>query len=239
MKDVGEFDKRNIEFEEKFDREIIIKKTINVSNPTIFDIGGHIGQSIDYLKRIFPNSNMYSFEPDPDSFKELQKKNSKSVKVFNIAISDKEGKVIFFKNNISHTNSIYKINLDSVDSIKATKERALNNSTYKNEINKEIEVESTTLKKFTDDNNISHIDLLKIDVQGAEDSVLRGADLSIVDNIIVEISLYDFYEKSSNFSDIEKILLPKGFYLHSILDISHNPMNGRTDWVEAMYKKIL
>ena len=109
----------------------------------------------------------------------------------------------------------------------------------KNEINKEIEVESTTLKKFTDDNNISHIDLLKIDVQGAEDSVLRGADLSIVDNIIVEISLYDFYEKSSNFSDIEKILLPKGFYLHSILDISHNPMNGRTDWVEAMYKKIL
>ena len=239
MKDVGEFYKRNSEFESKFNREMIIKNSISTKKPTVFDVGGHKGQSINYLKELFPNCSIYSFEPDPDSFVALQKKESNLVKVFNMAISNKIGKVKFFKNIISHTNSIYRVNLESIDSIRATKERSCSNSTYVNEVNKEIEVESITLKKFINDNDVGHIDLLKIDVQGAEAKVLEGAELSIIDNIIVEISLYDFYEKSSSFIDIEKILLPERFYLHSILDISHNPMNGRTDWVEVLYKRAI
>ena len=143
----------------------------------------------------------------------LQKKESNAVQVYNMAVSNKNGKLRFFKNSISHTNSIYKVNLNSIDSIRATKERSLSNSTYIDEINKEIEVESIVLKKFINNNDIEHIDLLKIDVQGAEVEVLKGAELSVIDNIIIEISFFDFYEKSSSFHDIEERLIPEGFYL--------------------------
>jgi FkbM family methyltransferase len=238
VKDVGEFDKRNIEFDSVFNRDIIIKNSVTSKTPIVFDIGAHHGQSIDYLKTIFPGCKIYSFEPDPESFKVLSRKESDRVEVFNIAISNQVGEVRFFKNKISHTNSLYKINLDSNDSIRATKERSLEKSAYSDEINREIRVKSTTLSKFIDDHGISHIDLIKIDVQGAEDKVLEGANLSIISSIIVEVSFYDFYEKSTSFMDIEKILTPAGFYLFSILDISRNPMNGRTDWVEVLYKRM-
>ena len=52
------------------------------------------------------------------------------------------------------------------------------------------------------------------------------------------MSLFDYYDHKTSFSDIEKYLLPIGFELFSILEISNNPMNGRTDWVEVLYKKV-
>ena len=100
MKDVGEFDKRNKEYKEKFDRRKIIQDSVFSEEPTIFDIGGHKGQSINYLKELFPGAIIYSFEPDPDSFKILSKKQSRCIKVFNLAISDKVGHASFYKNKI-------------------------------------------------------------------------------------------------------------------------------------------
>ena len=240
MKDVGEFDKRNREFNVKFSRDKIIRNSVVIDVPTIFDVGGHKGQSIDYLIGLFPDSKIYSFEPDPDSFKILHKKQSCNVQTFNLAISDKVGSAKFFRNNISHTNSLYRININSSDSIRAAEERNDNQSTYSDEINSEITVKTTTLSKFVSEHKIDHIDLLKIDVQGAEKNVLQGGvDIfKIVGSIIIEISFYDFYEKSTSFVDIEKILMPFGFKLFSILDISRNPMNGRTDWAEVFYKRV-
>ena len=239
MKDVGTFDKRNSEFDEKFSRDKIIKDSVGMEYPMIFDIGGHKGQSIDYFLDLFPNAKIYSFEPDPDSFEILSGKQSNNVKVFNIAVSDKIGSATFFRNNISHTNSLHKININSSDSIRATEERKIEQSKYSDEINSEITVVTTTLNDFTNKHSLQSIDLLKIDVQGAEESVLSGGEdvFDMVKSIIVEISLYDFYEKSSSFLGIESILMPAGFKLFSILDISRNPMNGRTDWVEVLYRK--
>ena len=239
MKNVGEFEIRNSVFNEKFNRELIIQSSVHSEEPVIFDIGAHHGQSIEYLRGIFPSSIIYSFEPDPDSFKVLIKKESANNKLFNIALSDTTGEIIFYKNKISHTNSLFKVNLNSRDSIRAKKENFLENSSYLEEINLNISVKTTTLDQFVSDFSIKKIDLLKIDVQGAEELVLLGGvnALKDVTSIIVEVSFFDYYEKSTNFLDIEKILIPHGFSMFSILDISKNPMNGRTDWAEILYRK--
>jgi len=52
---------------------------------------------------------------------------------------------------------------------------------------------------------------------------------------MIEVAFFDYYENSNNLFDIEKHLIPLGFNLYSILDISQNPMNGRTDWAELLY----
>ena len=59
--------------------------------------------------------------------------------------------------------------------------------------------------------------------------------LSVVALVLTEVMLYDLYERSLNFSDIEKHLLPAGFKLFDISHISKNPLNGRTDWVDLIY----
>ena len=47
--------------------------------------------------------------------------------------------------------------------------------------------------------------------------------------------LYDFYERSLSFSDIENYLLKSDFTMYDISHISKNPMNGRTDWIDVIY----
>ena len=47
--------------------------------------------------------------------------------------------------------------------------------------------------------------------------------------------LYDYYEKSLSFSELETPLHKAGFKLYDISHIAKNPMNGRTDWVDVIY----
>jgi hypothetical protein len=85
--------------------------------------------------------------------------------------------------------------------------------------------------------SIDGIDLLKIDVQGAESRVLVGGKetLKRTKAVVMEIGFFDYYEQQTAFMDVEKVLLPLGFSLYSISEVSNNPMNGRTDWAEVVY----
>ena len=82
----------------------------------------------------------------------------------------------------------------------------------------EIEVEVTTLDALTlpagDD-----IDVLKLDVQGAELDVLRGAERRLdgqVLAVIAEASFVELYEGQAMFADIDQFLRGRGFQLFDI-----------------------
>jgi FkbM family methyltransferase len=239
MENVGKSKSRNIEFAERFSRERIIQSLVVDDRPIIFDVGAHCGESIRFLKPLFPKSIIYSFEPDPDSFRILFEQNIENVVYLNLALSDRSGLTAFFRNKISHTNSLLKVNLGSNDSIGIATAAAKKDANYSKNFNSEIQVSTITLDEFCKKNSIGKIDLLKIDVQGAETLVLHGAMemLAQIKAIIIEISFFDYYEKRTTFLDVEKFLQPSGFHLYSITEISNNPMNGRTDWVEVVYKK--
>jgi FkbM family methyltransferase len=228
MEKIGGAESRNEEFKKKYNRELVIKSTIIKENPVCFDVGAHQGESVLFLNKIFKEPFVYSFEPFPDSFKILKNKKFKNNLCFNYAVSNSVGSSKFFVNEISHTNSLIKVNPSSIDSIKKQKI-----------INTEINIKTITLDDFIFKENIDTVDLLKIDVQGAESLVLEGGQnfLSKVEIIIIEICFFDYYNKSSDFFEVEKFLKPKGFSLFTISEISYNPMNGRTDWVEAIYRK--
>jgi FkbM family methyltransferase len=239
MENVGESNLRNSEFKNKFTREKLLQLLIGKDNPIIFDIGAHEGQSILFFSKIFPNASLYSFEPDPHSFQILSNISVPNLKLENIALSDNIGETSFYRNNISHTNSLFKVNQNSKDSISILNAKSENNESFFEGLNNEIKVKTTTLDVYTKINKINIIDLLKIDVQGAEVKVLNGAisTLETTKCVILEISFYDYYETQTSFMDIEKILSPMAFKLYSISEISNNPMNGRTDWVEVIYLK--
>jgi FkbM family methyltransferase len=239
MENIGESNLRNLSFEKKFKRESLIQSIIKNNKPIIFDVGAHKGESVIFFKKLFESSIIYSFEPDPDTFLELSKNILPNTFYYNFALSDKIGDAKFYRNNISHTNSLFKINKDSKDSIAINSEIKEEANNFLNHINNEFNVKTITLDSFIEDKSIPNIDLLKIDVQGAENLVLNGAlkTLNHVKIIIIEVSFYDFYEKSTSIYDIEKIINNYGFKLFSISEISNNPMNGRTDWAEIIYNK--
>jgi len=237
MHNVGESYSRNKEFQEKFNREKIIQELVKAPQPIIFDVGAHFGESVTFLKKAFPNSFLYSFEPDPDSFSVLTSSVIEKSQCFNIALSDVDGTACFYRNSISHTNSLHKVNTNSKDSIGIANATESGDLSFFEGFNHEIDVPTVRLDTFASQHAIVSIDLLKIDVQGAECSVLKGGAniLEKTKAIILEISFFDYYEKQTNFMDVEKIIHPLGFRLFTISEISNNPMNGRTDWVEVIY----
>jgi FkbM family methyltransferase len=156
-----------------------------------------------------------------------------------VAVSDRRGPAPFFRNGISHTNSLYRVNLESKDSIKLTEARCSGGNDFTDSLNQPLAIQCSTLDAYCQEAGINAVDLLKIDVQGAEAAVLRGAarTLEITEAVVLEASFYDFYEHRTAIADLEHYLRPAGLALFSILEISQNPMNGRTDWAELLYSR--
>jgi len=225
----GESDGRNDEYSKNFTAEKFFKLLIPEKMPLIIDIGAHKGESVIFFKSIFPEANIYSAEPDPDSYAELIKLLSDSSKAVNAAIGAKKGEVTFFQYDKSHLNSLYPINKSSKDSLGyAEKSTAV-----------EVKVRCITLEDMVTELGIGSekINLLKIDAQGGEYDILCGAQsiLKNVENITLELNFFDFYNKRNTFLEIEKLL--PDFELYSITKLSQNPKNFRTDWAEVFYTR--
>lgn len=85
------------------------------------------------------------------------------------------------------------------------------------------------LDDYAKKNHIDKIDVLKIDTQGFEDKVLRGARKLLKENRIkliqLELIFSEVYENSLQFYDVEKLLIPNNYRLVANLNggdiISH------------------
>lgn len=93
------------------------------------------------------------------------------------------------------------------------------------------------MDRYCDTNTIDHVDLLKIDVQGAEDRVLAGAAkmLPRIDIIQLEITFFSFYENCSGGNDIESLISPFDFTLFTINRVCLVPRTDRIHFLEAFY----
>jgi FkbM family methyltransferase len=250
MKNTQKNEQRTLEYTAKYSKEKLLKDLVNNNNPLIFDVGANVGEAANLFKTIWPNSKIHCFEPQKSCFNELEhtaKMFGNDIVVNKVGVGDKPQKnVIFYTHELSKgLAGLYKINVDSSDSIDMNKirdnEDGGNLNNYIEKINKVEEIELIRLDDYINAKGLSNsiIDLLKIDTEGFEPEVLMGMGnkLANVRFILTEIMFYDYYEKKLSFSDIERPLIPYGFEIYDISHISKNPMNGRTDWVDVIYKK--
>ena len=228
--------KRSEEFKKISDKKFYRKLLSN--NPTIIDIGANKGQTIDFFNRIFPKSKIYAFEPSiTHKLLEKKYKKNKSIKISNLAVHSRTVKKKFYfhsfkTQNVSGLSGFYKINKNSKDHIRI-------NTSERNNIIKKINhshmVECISLDDFF--KKKINIDLLKIDTQGNELDILKGAKkiLNKVKFIKLELMLYDYYEKSFSVSDFEMFLKKFNFKIFNILEVNQNPVNYKTDWIEVLF----
>lgn len=230
----GESHSRNLQYEENYNSKKFHRELLNSQAPVIFDVGAHHGEALRFYKGIFPDATIYCFEPSPTDFAVLERTASdyKNVNVFNFAIGADAGFGDFYLQDISHLNSLLPVNHNSEDSLGYAK-------TARNE---QIRVKIESIDSFCNSLELHKIDLLKIDVQGGEVQVLQGAKnaLGNLEALVVEISLYDFYEKEDRFTllKIEEIMATSAMAMWDISKISKNPNSLRTDWFEAVYRRI-
>lgn len=81
--------------------------------------------------------------------------------------------------------------------------------------------------------------LLKIDVQGAEIDILRGATqiLPYIDVVILEVSLFDFFDNGIQFIDIIKYMDDNHFVTYDIFNFSNRPYDSALAQVDIAFVK--
>lgn len=181
-------------------------------NSNIFEIGSHMGFDTERIRNIFPESNIYCFEPDSRNIKILEERKIFDIaKIYKYAVTDKNGKsYLNLSSGIipkSTGNNYYDSNLWSAsNSIRDPKDH-LNNFPWCTFEEKE-EVETITLDSFCFENNIEKIDFIWMDVQGCEDLVFKGGErvLKNTQYIFTEYSNEELYEGQKNLRELIKML---------------------------------
>lgn len=215
-----EINKKNQNIINKFDDWT--KFLIENSKPIIFDVGAGNGQSIKRYKKIFEFPEIHSFEPNLDEINIIKQNysNDENLIINNIALGEKKEILEF---NISHTPAHSSFNEFNKNTSWFKSRLVKNNLDDKKYIKKKINIQTITLDDYVDKNQISNIDVLKIDTQGFEDKVLLGAQKCLKENKIkliqLELIFSEVYNKSLQIYDVEKILIPNKYRLFGI---SHN-----------------
>ena len=187
---------------------------------TYIDVGANEGQSIKRFKKINSQSNIHSFEPTPELYKKLVQNFSddKSIKINNLGVADTKGKLNFYTYKSNKINSIVSVDKNS----KFSKSRILASKSNEKEFENIVKIDVTDIDSYCEENNISEIDLIKIDTQGSESKILLGMEKILsqekVSIIELELILGFGYEKSFSFYDYEKILSNKNYKLIAISD---------------------
>jgi len=168
---------------------------------TIIDVGANNGQFARYISTIFPKAQLCCFEPLPQSYDALQTwatSQKGRVLTFNMAIGDEEGRVdMFYHTDHSSSSSLLSSTAICEKYYPITKAQ------------KSISVKLSTLDKALSGlANISQDTLIKLDVQGYEDRVLRGGENAFNKAIacVLEVCLDRLYEDQADFKDLFLLL---------------------------------
>lgn len=180
----------------------------------IFDIGScHCLESIEFAKK-YKDSRIFAFEANPESY-QVCLNNSKdypSIEVINQAVNDYDGSCKFYPMDKERTITTWKDGNQGASSLYRA------NGSYdhiEKYVQYEIEVPCTRIDTFCKNNNIDYIDIVWMDLQGAELKALKsmGDILDTAQIIHTELEMNPMYDGQCLFSDVNDFLTNNGFDL--------------------------
>jgi len=167
---------------------------IKKAKDCIVDIGGHLGFFSLYASLLNADVPIYAFEPHIGNY-EMLKKNLKENRIRNVypkqlAVSDKVGQIELQLSKEDLNHSI-------LEPIEATGEAQI--------------VQTTTLERIFQKNNIGHCDLIKIDCEGAEFALIYATSDEIFDKVSNIFLEYHDWTDGQNSEELKRFLEKKRF----------------------------
>lgn len=180
---------------------------------TVLDVGGHHGQFTLFALQRFPSAQITTFEPQTDGVEKIRAVTAgeSRVSIENFALGATPGTAQLNISRRSDSSSLLPIGRGQTEAFPGTE--AARTET--------IAVE--TLDNLVAD-GIARPALLKIDVQGFELDVLRGAlrTLSEIDSIFVECSFVELYEGQPLIGEIIDFLAEHEFELAGVFGTTYD-----------------
>jgi FkbM family methyltransferase len=146
------------------ERRFIRKLLCSLEGPTVVDVGANEGDYSSAVLRANKNTRVFAFEPHPETFARLSSRlsSARNVVATNLACGSSPSRLILYDH------------ADGAGTAHASLHRGVIERIHQDKSVQHV-VNVTTLDQFAADHGIDVIHLLKIDTEGFELEVLKGA----------------------------------------------------------------
>jgi FkbM family methyltransferase len=200
--------------EPTFEERLVLRHlgwALRVPGTVVYDIGAATGVYTEALAKVASVAQVVAFEPLAESFRALEEHvgGRPNVRCFNLALGDAQSRLKLHRSAWSNTSSF----LPTGELIKAEFPLAAH-------LDGVEEVAVARLDDVVAEHGLRLPDLVKIDVQGFEDRVVRGAQktLRAARVCVVEVSFQSLYDGSPLFDDVYELMRQLGFRLTGLSD---------------------
>ena len=202
-------------------------KKIGVEPQTRLDVGANRGMFSRCANIVFPDAEIYAFEPLEDCYKELCNLNKliTGLKCYNYAIGDNNRDDIILRSTYDYSSSLLEMEKLHIEAFPYSNGRQIDN------------IQVRTLDNFYGTASLRSPILLKVDVQGYETKVIEGAKkiLRDIDYIIIEMSFRKLYKGQGLFDDIYKSLVEIGFEYHGHIGQLNHPRTNELLQIDGLF----
>jgi FkbM family methyltransferase len=180
-------------------------------NGTFMDVGAHIGYySLKAANMVGPNGHVISIEPNPQTLPKLrgniEASNARMVSVWPVACADTESTLELYAAPESNTGE------SSLSKENASQEGAATTA---------YSVRARPLDAIVKEAKLDRVDVIKIDVEGAEFEVLKGAAKTLDDYhpvLIVELVEGQLKSMGSSVDEVTRFLASHGYTANRHVD---------------------
>ena len=188
-----------VSYSQNFEDVMLWRALKVVENGFYVDVGANEPEHFSVTKLFYDNNwNGINIEPVPKVFKMLEEERKNDINL-NIAISAQTKEINLFISNI-YDKGLSTTNVNVVEESK-----------YKDSFNEKIVIEAKTLDEVFEENNVSEVHFLKVDVEGAEKDVLESFSFEEIRPWIIVIEATKPTTQIDVSNEWEYLLLEKNY----------------------------
>jgi len=173
----------------------------------ILDIGANIGGLARKFRTLFPQAQIRSIEADPSTFEQLKLNTAGDplIRIYQCAIHSCRATIPFYSHENPLLSSVKQLSSDGVP-----------------EKTDAITVEAVSLDEFVVEQGVENIALIKIDTEGNDLNVLKGAHEVLqsptLTHLIIEFGIDPENQRQCHINDLILKLIPYGFHVKCMGD---------------------
>ena len=196
---------------------------------TVVDIGANDGAYSEYLDGFFKPVVIHAIEPLPGCQAKLRARQQRmpNLQIHDVALDERAGEATFFSNSYAPASSLLRISELSKQTFPETERES------------PTSVRVARLDDVLDADRLERDVLIKIDVQGVEDRVIRGGRRVFLAArfVLVEMSFVQMYDGQALFDEVHAQLAELGLRLAGFKDQIDNPETGQPLFAHCLYHR--
>jgi FkbM family methyltransferase len=207
-----------------------ISRLSNAPIRTIFDVGANVGEMTALFTSSFSEASVHAFEPNPTAAMELAQRFASKPQIYvnNCALGATSSRRELYTYSNSAISSLLPIETESPSFMDGPVE-----------LTEKVSVTVETIDRYMQEHNVNSVDVLKIDTQGFERSVLEGARAALnrrqIGFILTELLFVPLYESQTSYPDLLIYLWNFGYELIDFYDFVYDA-NGQLKWGDGLFR---